>query len=41
MNLDGGYNNSVDFETMLHEAIHAATQGATTVVDPRKSILLS
>ena len=31
-NLDGGYNG-VNFETMLHEAIHAATQGATHVAE--------
>ena len=37
MNVDG--NNSVDFETILHEAIHAATQGATTVGNPKNSFV--
>ena len=35
MNVNG--NNSVDFETILHEAIHSATQAATTVGDPKNS----
>jgi len=35
VNVNG--NNSVDFETILHEAIHAATQGATTISNPKHS----